>query len=287
MKSYALYKRYLRRSIHLQKEEEERVTHAEIVAGTTFSGYNLWVLGFAMIMACVGLITNSMTAVIGAMLISPLMGPVIGFSFGLAINNKHLKIQGIHNFIVMTTVSLAAAFIFFLLNPFKENTGLLNTYMQPTIFDIMLAFFGGMAGFIGIVKKDGTKIIAGVAVATACMPPLCTTAFGLAHANWTMALGGFYFYLVNSLFIGLANFLFCNFSGFVHPKVKHKSSPLAKWLWSLLIIAMILPGTYIAYQKWVEQHDSHPVTDLTNTQRITQLEKKVFYLDSLLRQQKK
>lgn len=170
-------------------------------------GASLWILGAAMIIACIGLSTNSISAVIVAMLISPLMGPIVGFAFGLGINDKILWKRGINNWIVMTAVSLVAAVIYFFISPFDNSTELLASFKKASIFDIFLAFFGGLVGFIGILKKEGSKIIAGVAVATACMPPLCTAAYGIAIGDFAYFIGGFYFYIINCLFIGWATFM--------------------------------------------------------------------------------
>jgi uncharacterized hydrophobic protein (TIGR00271 family) len=172
MKRWPVIQRFVRKQFVFEKEEHETETYSEIAEGTAFRGYNLWVLGFAMIIACIGLNTDSVSAVIGAMLISPLMGPIVGFAFALAINDRRLKQKGIRNWFWMTVTSLVASVLFFLASPFHNNTHALSSFTKATIFDILLAFFGGMAGFIGIIKKEGTKVIAGVAVATACMPIL-------------------------------------------------------------------------------------------------------------------
>jgi uncharacterized hydrophobic protein (TIGR00271 family) len=280
MKSKEVLKRFLKNQILFKKEEEEQETYIEILEGTRMKGYNLWILGFAMVIACVGLNTDSISAVIGAMLISPLMGPIVGFAFALAINDTNLKKQGIRNWFWMTIISLAASVLFFLISPFDDNTNALASFSKATIFDILLAFFGGLAGFIGIIKKEGTKVIAGVAVATACMPPLCTAGFGLATLNYTLFIGGLYFYLINCLFIGLATFLLARFAGYHLNKNSRPFTKTSNWLWSLFIIAMLVPATYIAYEKWNDAHSKENV--LTDKERIDVLEKKIEKLDSLL-----
>ncbi len=268
--------------MYLRREEDAAVTFQEIVEGTTFEGYNVWILGFAMVIACIGLTTDSMTAVIGAMLMSPLMGPVIGFSYALGVNDKNLKLACIRSWLFMTSVCLLAAFSFFLISPFDTNTSLLRSYTHATIFDVMLAFFGGMAGFLGIIKKDGTKVIAGVAVATACIPPLCSAAFGLAHGNWLTAVGGMYFYLINTLFIGLATVVFCFITGYRDKTQKHILKRSSKFIWTVVVILMIVPGVYIAYQKWQQEHEDQTANKLTDHERIRQLEKDLHKLDSIV-----
>jgi len=278
------FKRILKSSFTLKHEENETETYQEITSAAEFSGFNLWVLGFAMVIACIGLNTNSTSAVIGAMLISPLMGPIIGYAFAIAIQDRRLKNSSIRNWIWMTGISLIASTLFFIISPFDNDTHALLSFTKASIFDILIAFFGGLAGFIGIMKKDGIKVMAGVAVATACMPPLCTAGFGLAHGNWGEFVGGLYFYLINCLFIGLATFILARFTNFhLHFKPQDKStSQLATWLWTLFIIAMIIPGGYIAWQKWKEEKNPLNEKILNDKQRIIQLEQKVNRLDSLL-----
>jgi uncharacterized hydrophobic protein (TIGR00271 family) len=275
-------KRYLRSQFNLIKEEENEETYAEIMEGARLKGYNFWILGFAMIIACVGLNVDSTSAVIGAMLISPLMGPIVALAFGIAVNNQDFKRQGIRNWLMMTGVSLFSSVLFFIISPFDNNTNALLSFQKATIFDIILAFFGGMAGFIGIIKKEGTKVIAGVAVATACMPPLCTAGYGIAHLDYAYFIGGLYFYLINCLFIGLATFLTARFTGYHENFSLEKPRATTLWLWYIFIVLMILPSLYIAYTKWQDAHVKH-VPEKTEQARIEVLEEKVRVLDSLLR----
>jgi uncharacterized membrane protein len=153
---------------------------------------------------------------------------------------------------------------------------MLETFKKASIFDIFLAFFGGMAGFIGIVKKDGTKIIAGVAVATACIPPLCTAAYGIAHLDYKFFIGGFYFYVINSLFIGWATYLLTKRLQFNHLKVA-KLSNRSVVFWDILLVVMLIPGVYIAWQKWMIEENKP--AGLTDKQKIELLEKRVNQLE--------
>lgn len=283
MKRLPVIKRFVKAQLNLDKEEHENETLEEIKHGAHFSGHNLWILFFAMIIACVGLNTDSISAVIGAMLISPLMGPIVGFAFALAVNDADLKNKSIRNWFWMTLISLVASVLFFLISPFDNNTTALASFEKASIFDVLLAFFGGMAGFIGIIKKEGTKVIAGVAVATACMPPLCTAGFGIAHLDYSSFIGGLYFYLINCLFIGLATFILARFTGYHKNKNVPQFKQTANWLWAFFIIAMIVPASYIAFKKWNEEHTK--ATVISDKERIEQLELKVHRLDSLLQQQ--
>ncbi len=282
MEKIKVIKRYIRAQFTLSKEEANEETNAEIMEGAKLKGYNLWILGFAMVIACVGLNVDSTSAVIGAMLISPLMGPIVAVAFGIAVNNRDYKRQGIRNWLMMTVTSLFASILFFLVSPFDNNTNALLSFQKATIFDIILAFFGGMAGFIGIIKKEGTKIIAGVAVATACMPPLCTAGYGIAHWDYMYFIGGLYFYLINCLFIGLATFLTARILGYHKHLVIGRPTKTTIWLWYIFIILMILPSIYIAHTKWNDEKEKFAPIETENN-RIEKLEKKVAELDSLLR----
>lgn len=281
MKKLNILQRYLRTQFRLPREEEFHETYNEIMEGAEFKGYNLWILGFTMIIACIGLNIDSTSAIIGAMLISPLMGPIVALAFGMAINDQKLKKQGIKNWLLMMGISLLASVLYFLISPFEDNTQTLLSFEKATIFDILLAFFGGMAGFIGTIKKEGTKVIAGVAVATACMPPLCTASYGIAHGDFLIFIGGLYFYLINCLFIGLATFLAARLTGYHQQDYILGIDKTQIWLWNIFIIVMIAPSIYIAYQKWKEQKTT-PTPMTVEQKRIEILEQKVRELDSLI-----
>lgn len=281
MTKITVLKRFFRQLLSQPQEEDYETTFEEIKEGVLFKGYNLWILGFAMLIACVGLTIDSQGALVGAMLISPLMGPIVGYAFSLSVRDKQLQRESIQNWMWMTVVSLFASTFFFFVIPFHDDTLSLHAFEKASIFDILLAFFGGMAGFIGILRKEGVKIIAGVAVATACMPPLCTAGFGIANGDMSLFIGGFYFYLINCLFIGLATFLLSRYFGFSPRTDAPILSTRAKWFWNFFIVAMIIPAMYIAYLKWVEAHNKKSV--LTDKQRIEALETRVRALDSLVR----
>lgn len=281
MKKLNIIQRYIRSQFHLTKEEEFHETYNEVLEGAQFKGYNLWILGFTMIIACIGLNVDSTSAIIGAMLISPLMGPIVAFAFGMAINDSQLKQQGIKNWLLMMGISLLASVLYFIISPFEHNTNTLLSFEKATIFDILLAFFGGMAGFVGTIKKEGTKVIAGVAVATACMPPLCTAGYGLAHLDYMIFIGGLYFYFINCLFIGVATFIAARLTGFNQKNTTFSGNKTHVWLWNIFIVLMILPSIYIAYQKWEEQYLKQ-LTMTDEQKRIEYLEKKVQELDSLI-----
>ncbi len=206
--------RYLRKVFWLKKEEEESITFKEVEDNIYFYGHNMWILFFSMLIACIGLNMNSPAVVIGAMLISPLMGPVIGIGFGLAIQDFTMIGRAARHWLLAIIISLMASTLYFLVTPVTNSTSQLFSFSRATIFDALLAFFGGLAGFLGIARKDGNKVLAGVAISTACMPPLCTAGYGLATAQWNFFYGGLYFYIINCLFIGLGSLMLANYMKF-------------------------------------------------------------------------
>jgi uncharacterized hydrophobic protein (TIGR00271 family) len=269
--------------VKIKKEELFDETYAEISNALSFRGANFWLLVCTMVIACIGLNIDSTSAIIGAMLMSPLMNPIVGFAFAMAINDTLLKKTSIKNWFFMTIVSLAASSLFFLISPFDNNTFALQSFTKASLFDILLAFFGGAAGFIGIMKQDGSKVLSGVAVATACMPPLCTAGFGIANGDMGYFLGGLYFYFVNCLFIGLATFITAsvnNYSSLSKASTKNVKRT-QNIFWVILIIAMLVPGVYLAVKKFNETKAA--VYQKSDRERIEQLEAKLHVLDSIIK----
>lgn len=238
----------------LPKEEHESETYEEIQVGIVFKGHNLWLLAAAMVIACIGLNAGNSAALIGAMLISPLMGPVIGFAFGLSIQSRSMMRLSVRNWLIMVGTSLLASSLFFLITPFHYSTSELRGFTEGTIFDVMLALVGGVAGFIGIIRKEAIKVIAGVAVATACIPPLCTAGYGLATWQWKFLLGGLYFFLINCFFIGLGTWLASRVLGYnrYYKRPGTRRPQLRAWM-TLIGLALLVPSIWLAFQKWQQQ----------------------------------
>ena len=188
------------------KESEAEVIEG-IRAGAQFRGANLWVLICAIFIASLGLNVNSTAVIIGAMLVSPLMGPIIGMGLAVGINDLDLLKTSLKNFAVATVVSILTAMVYFLLSPFKEAQSELLARTSPTLYDVMIAFFGGAAGILALCTKGKGNVIPGVAIATALMPPLCTAGYGLATGQWMFFFGAFYLFFINTVFISLATFL--------------------------------------------------------------------------------
>ena len=169
-------------------------------------GANLWVLIFAIFIASLGLNVNSTAVIIGAMLISPLMGPIIGMGLAVGINDLDLLRRSLKNYGVATLISVLTAMIYFLISPLSEAQSELLARTSPTLYDVLIAFCGGAAGIIALCTRGKGNVIPGVAIATALMPPLCTAGFGLATGHWLYFLGAFYLFFINTVFIALATF---------------------------------------------------------------------------------
>lgn len=196
--------------------DEDTAQRDEVVAsiskGVEFRGVNLWVLIFAAMVASLGLNVNSAAVIIGAMLISPIMGPIMGVGLSLGINDFDLLKKSLRNFALMFIVAIVTATAYFFISPLSSNSSELLARTMPTTYDLLIAFFGGLAGMVAQTRQDRTStVIPGVAIATALMPPLCTAGFGLATGQLRFFLGAFYLFFINSVFIALATYLVVRF----------------------------------------------------------------------------
>ncbi|CAF3564273.1 unnamed protein product [Rotaria socialis] len=206
-------------------------------------------MAFAIFIACIGLNINSKAAVIGAMIISPLMGPIFGIGFSLGTSNTTLLKLSLRNVFRIVTISILCSTLYYLLSPYHIATDELLSFSKPTIFDIFLAFIGGMAGMIAISRHDGNRVLVGIAVATACIPPLCTAGFGIATLQWEYVLGGLYTYFINALFICLGCYMitrYLKFARFSESNIKHINS-----YFGILAFIAIIPALYLAYNLWM------------------------------------
>ena len=200
-------KTFLKDYLDLRKDKDNELeTVDSIRKGVEFKGANLWILIFAIFMASLGLNVNSTAVIIGAMLISPLMGSILAIAYGTASNDAYLMKRHSVGFAVQVLMSIAAATIYFLLSPIKEPTEQLLARTNPNFFDVIIALSGGIAGIVGQTRQDkSNNIIPGVAIATALMPPLCTCGYAIANGNLRMLLGAFYLFIINAYFIYVAS----------------------------------------------------------------------------------
>lgn len=245
----AVIKRYLKTVLNLKIDQEsEQITYEEIKSGVTFKGTNFWIMAFAIFISCIGLNINSKAAVIGAMIISPLMGPIFGIGFSLGTLNSSLLKLSLRNVFRIVMVSILCSTMYYLLSPYHIATDELLSFSKPTIFDILLAFMGGMAGMIAISRHDGNRVLVGIAVATACIPPLCTAGYGIATLQWQYILGGLYTYFINALFICLGCYIitkYLKFAKFSNNNIQHINS-----YFGVLSFIAVIPALYLAYNLW-------------------------------------
>lgn len=247
--------------INLQNgEEDKKKVLANVKSGISFRGSNLWILACAIVIASVGLNVNSTAVIIGAMLISPLMGPIVGAGFALGTYDFALLKKSGKNLFIATTVSLLIACAYFFISPFKDTQSELLARTTPNIYDVLIAFFGGLVGVIAITRVEKGNPIPGVAIATALMPPLCTAGYGLAIGNFQFFLGAFFLYTINCFFICIATFFIVKY--LKYPPVSTVNAKLDKQIRygiSTLIFVMIVPSFYLAYNLFNEKKYSQKV----------------------------
>lgn len=220
-------KKFLNELLNIRHDTDRDATVEAVRADIPFKGHIAWILIFSVLVASVGLNVSSTAVVIGAMLISPLMGPIVGVGLSVAINDATMMRRSFVNLGVMVVLSVLTAFIYFSISPIKEETPELVARTYPTILDVLIAIFGGLALIVAKTKK-GTmaSVLFGVAIATALMPPLCTVGYGLAIRNWEYAGGAMYLFSINAVFIALATFIVAKLLRF--PLVKYANQKRRK-----------------------------------------------------------
>jgi uncharacterized hydrophobic protein (TIGR00271 family) len=222
--------------------------HESIASGIIFKGTNLWILVLAIIIASIGLNMNSTAVIIGAMLISPLMGPINGIGYSIATYDFPLFRKALKNFLFAVCASLIASTLYFLISPLSTAHSELLARTSPTIYDVLIALFGGLAGIVAISSKLKGNVLPGVAIATALMPPLCTAGYGLATAQFYYFFGAFYLFAINSVFIAISTVLFSQLLKFpirtiVEPEEKKRVN---RWI-TVIITITIIPSIYFGY----------------------------------------
>ncbi|WP_163407442.1 TIGR00341 family protein [Flavobacterium ajazii] len=255
-------------SLH-EGEDDKNKTLESVKKNIDFKGANMWILACAIIVASIGLNVNSTAVIIGAMLISPLMGPIVGAGFALGIYDFSLLKKSLRNLLNATLVSLVFSTVYFYLSPFKEVQSELLARTSPNIYDILIAFFGGLVGVIAVTRTEKGNPIPGVAIATALMPPLCTAGYGIATGQWTFFLGAFYLYCINCVFIGISTFLIVKYLKYpAKEEVDKQQQKKVKVFISILITVMIIPSGYLAYTLY-EKQQFIKNTDLFAEQEFT------------------
>lgn len=241
-------------NLHNGEEDKEKVL-ATVKSNLSFSGPNLWILACAILVASVGLNVNSTAVVIGAMLISPLMGPIVGAGFALGMFDFTLLRKSLKNLLLSTIIGLLVSFLYFLLSPYKEANSEIISRTAPNIYDVLIAFFGGLVGVIAVTRVEKGNPIPGVAIATALMPPLCTAGYGLATGNFAYFGGALFLYTINCVFICIATYGIVKFLKYPAAEyVDQKKSKKIKIWMSLIVVLMIIPSIFFAY-RFVDQQN--------------------------------
>lgn len=228
--------------------DDFELIHQTIVKDTIFKGTNLWILIFAIVVASVGLNMNSTAVIIGAMLISPLMGPINGMGYSIATYDFHLLRMSLKNFSFAVITSLLASTVYFYFSPISTAHSELLARTSPTIYDVLIALFGGMAGIVAISSKQKGNVIPGVAIATALMPPLCTAGYGLATMQSNFFFGAIYLFTINTVFIALSSVLISQILNFPIRNIvePNKIKRVHRWIF-IISLLIFLPSIYLGY----------------------------------------
>ena len=264
------FKFRLLRLVNMSDDLDREGAAANIRSGIRFQGANVFILTCAIVIASVGLNVNSIPVIIGAMLISPVMAPILGFGFGLAIHDNRLVRSSLKNFFIMVFISIGASFLYFLLSPLRlENPTELLARTNPTLYDVLIALFGGFAGILEQSRKKKGTVISGVAIATALMPPLCTVGYGLSLFNVHYIFGALYLFLINSIFIALATFLTVKYLKYPVVAVSDSRHRLSTRSVVIVLLVVIIPSVFSAVQIVRESNfDRHVQQLVTNNKTI-------------------
>ncbi len=255
--------------VNLREYVDYHTADTSIRNNIAFKGPNVIILACAIVIASVGLNVNSIPVIIGAMLISPVMGPILGMGLGLGTEDKSLLMESLKNFAIMVAISVLASSVFFILSPLTlENPSELLARTNPTIYDVLIALFGGFAGIIETSRKEKGTVISGVAIATALMPPLCTIGYGISRLNFTFMGGALYLFTINTIFIGLATFLAVKLLKF--PAVQtadEKHQRLSKSWYVVILMIVILPSIITAINVVKENNFKIHATNLVQNNK--------------------
>jgi uncharacterized hydrophobic protein (TIGR00271 family) len=298
---YEIIKREIRSVFSIQRGTDMDGTIEMITSGVRIRGANSWILICGAMLASIGLDTNSSAIIIGAMLISPLMSPILGIGLSFGISDRGLLVLSLKNFGIAVGISLLAATVYFLLTPLGQPTMELASRTKPTLLDVGVAIFGGVAGIVSNSRREKTNAIPGVAIATALMPPLCTAGYGLASGDMAYFLGAFYLFFINAVFISLSTFLMVRFLKF--PIVEFVDDAMRRKIknWIMIVaILVIIPSGIIFWDviqevrlnqsinhfvdyvdKDVQEVLSHEITESDSTKII-----KIFVIGEGLSQKK-
>ncbi|MDE6872364.1 MAG: DUF389 domain-containing protein [Bacteroidales bacterium] len=270
MSVFKRFREQVKEIANLSEHVDTQAAQKAIRGNIYFKGPNVWILAFSIVIASVGLNVNSIPVIIGAMLISPLMGPIFGIGLGLGTNDLDLIKESLKNLLVMVLISLLASFIYFLITPLSlSNPTELLARTNPTIYDVLIALFGGLAGIFELCRKEKGTVFSGVAIATALMPPLCTAGFGLASGNLLYFIGALYLFFINCIFITLATYTmvkYMNFSDAVFESSKRQKN--VKTIISIVVLIVIIPSIWSAFTMIKENNFNKNVSEFISENKV-------------------
>lgn len=242
-----------------------------ISSNVQIRGANIWILICAAGLASIGLDVDSVAVIIGAMLISPLMAPILGIGLGVGINDRVLLVDSVKNFAIAAGVSLGASAFYFLLTPLGEPTPELTARIEPTLLDVGVALFGGVAGIIAGSRRERANVLPGVAIATALMPPLCTAGFGIATGRWEFFFGAFYLFFINAFFISFATFVIVRLLRFPYHQFPDKRTKQLAQRWIIgFAIVVTAPSAFIFYNVIRDLRDRSAVNNFLSDHMKTE-----------------
>ena len=276
--------RFLGDVLDVRQGSDPDKTREAIIHDIEFRGANVWSLIASIFIASIGLNMNSTAVVIGAMLISPLMGPINGIGYSIAVNDLTLLIKSLKNFGVMVFLAIFTSFFYFWVSPLSAASAEIIGRTQPTLLDLFVAIFGGVAGIVSISKSERTNVIPGVAIATALIPPLCTAGYGLAEGNWSFFFGAGYLFLINSVFIALASFVMVRYLRFPYKQhVDPKREVKVKRIMVVFGILVMAPSIYM-FISAIEKFDFESKSTIFIEEVCIQNESKILKTDFSFKQ---
>lgn len=285
---------FFRDLINLQEGLDREGTIVDIKNNKRMRGANAWLLMCSIMVASLGLDLNSPAVIIGAMLISPLMSPILGIGLAVGINDRKMLTISLQHFGIAIGIALATSFIYFQLTPLGDVTSEIEARTAPTFLDVLVAFFGGIAGIISGSRRDKSNAIPGVAIATALMPPLCVTGFGLANGEWEIMLNSFYLFFLNAVFVALATYLIVRYLKFPYEDIVDERERRRTQLIIFFVSALlILPSVYILsgvlnklneksrIEAFFQKNFRDALWETADNKKTDSLEVKLFYFGQL------
>lgn len=251
--SLKFFSQFILNIIDLSKGVDKQAVIVEISNNKSMAGANAWMLMASIVIASIGLDMDSPAVIIGAMLISPLMAPILGLGLGVGINDRETIKKSLFHFCVALFIAISTSTLYFFLTPFGDITDQIARRTEPNPMDMLIAFFGGIAGIISYARKDLSTTLPGVAIATALMPPICVTGFGIATGNWSIALSSFYLFFLNTFFITIATYVIVRFLRLPYRKYVNRKERTRNTLYTIFITLLVAIPSFMILRTVLEK----------------------------------